>query len=120
MNPKISNPIDEYIKNSPDNVRKRLILIRQIVKKAAPKAEETINYRMPAFKMNGKYLVFFAGFNKHIGFYPTPSAIPKFRNELSKYKTSKGAIQFPLDKPLPVSLITRIVKFRVKENMGTE
>ena len=107
--------IDEYIRKSPEDVRKILIEIRKTIKKAAPKATEKISYGMPAFVLNGN-LVYFAAFKNHIGFYPTPSPIIAFKKELSSYKTSKGAIQFPIDKPIPYSLITKIVKFKVKEN----
>ena len=89
--------------------------MRAIIKKAAPKAEEVISYSMPAFKQSG-ILVYFAAQSKHIGFYPTASGIIDFKKELVDYKHSKGAIQFPYDKPLPVSLITQIVKFRVAED----
>ena len=88
---------------------------RQRAQKAAPKAEEAISYGMPAFKLNG-LLVWFAAYAKHIGFYPRVSAIAAFKKELSIYKGAKGSVQFPLDKPLPLALITRIVKFRAKEN----
>ncbi|MBA2421832.1 MAG: DUF1801 domain-containing protein, partial [Chitinophagales bacterium] len=89
---------------------------RVIIRKAAPKAEETINYAMPTFTLNGN-LVHFAAYKNHIGFYPTPSGIDAFKKELSLYKGAKGSVQFPIDKPLPWALITKIVKFRVKENL---
>ncbi len=108
--------IDEYIADSPKNVQVILKKIRATVKKAAPKAEETINYGIPTFTLNGN-LVHFAGFKSHIGFYPTPSGIEKFKKELSVYEGAKGSVKFPLDAPIPYALITRIVKFRVKENM---
>ena len=107
--------IDEYIDRAPKDVKKILVEIRKTVKKAAPKAVEKISYGMPAFALDGN-LVYFAAFKNHIGFYPMPSSIKSFRKELSSYKTSKGAIQFPLDKKIPLSLITKIVKFRVNEN----
>lgn len=107
--------IDTYIASFPKDTQKLLQQIRQIIHKAAPEAEETINYAMPTFKLHGN-LVHFAGYNHHIGFYPAPSGIVNFKKELAAYETSKGAIQFPLDKPLPVSIITQIVKFRVVEN----
>jgi len=108
--------IDEYIQSHPKDVQKILMEIRKTVKKAAPNAKEKISYGMPAFILNGN-LVYFAAFKNHIGFYPLPSGINSFKKELSTYKTSKGAIQFPIDKPMPLSLITKIVKYRVKEDM---
>ena len=93
--------------------------LRQTIRKAAPKAEEVISYQMPAFKFHGM-LVYFAGFKNHIGFYPTSSAIKAFNKELSAYAGAKGTVRFPLDKPIPVGLITKIVKHRVKENLAKE
>ena len=93
----------------------KLQKIRGIIKKAAPDAAEAIKYQIPTFVLNGN-LVHFAAFQKHIGFYPTPSGIEEFKGELSVYKSAKGSVQFPLDAPVPFSLITRIVNFRVKEN----
>jgi len=107
--------IDDYIAGFPEAVQKLLKQMREIISKAAPKAEEAIKYMMPTFTLHGN-LVHFAGYKNHIGFYPAPSGIESFKEELSKYKNSKGAVQFPLDKPLPVALITKIVKFRVKES----
>lgn len=107
--------IDEYIKSFPANVQVILIKLRQTIREAAPNAEETISYQMPAFKLNG-ILVWFAVHKNHIGFYPKPSAIAAFKDELAPYKSSKGAAQFPLDKPIPYDLVNRIVIFRVKEN----
>jgi uncharacterized protein YdhG (YjbR/CyaY superfamily) len=92
--------------------------VRATIKKVAPEAEETISYAIPTFKLNGRYLVYFAGCKNHIGLYPVPTAEKTFEKDLSSYKTSgKGAIQFPLDKPLPLKLISKIVKFRIKENL---
>ncbi|GAL85630.1 PF08818 domain protein [Sporocytophaga myxococcoides] len=107
--------VDEYISSFPPEVRPILEKLRQTIIKAAPKAEEVISYNMPAFKLNGA-LVYYAAYKKHVGFYPTNSGITEFADELADYKTSKGAIQFPLDKPLPTGLITKIVKFRIVEN----
>jgi uncharacterized protein YdhG (YjbR/CyaY superfamily) len=107
--------INEYISTFPDDVQLKLEQIRQIIRESAPESEETIKYRMPTFTLNGN-LVHFAGYARHIGFYPTPGPIEEFKKELSPYKTSKGAIQFPLDKDLPIDLIRRIVEFRRKEN----
>ncbi len=108
--------IDSYIAEQAAEVRERLEQIRQAVKITAPNAEEVISYGMPAFKYHGM-LVYFAAFKNHIGFYALPSGNEAFRKELSAYKQGKGSIQFPLDKRLPVSLIKKIVKFRVKENL---
>ena len=108
--------IDEYINAFPKDIQNILERMRETIRKAAPGAVETISYRMPAFKLNGN-LVFFAAFKKHIGFYPTASGIAAFKNKFAAYKFSKGAIQFPLDKPIPYDLVERIVLFRVKENV---
>lgn len=107
--------IDNYISGFPDEVQKLLEEIRAIISIAAPEAEETINYAMPTYKLNGN-LVHFAGYKRHIGFYPAPSAIEAFKEELAPYKWAKGSVQFSLDKPLPKSLITQMVTFRVEEN----
>lgn len=107
--------MDEYIAGLPKNIQKLLEEIRATIKAAAPGAEETINYGIPTFTLNGN-LVHFAAFKNHIGFYPTPSGIEAFKKELSIYEGAKGSVQFPLDKPLPLDLVTRIVKFRVEEN----
>jgi uncharacterized protein YdhG (YjbR/CyaY superfamily) len=109
--------IDEYISSFPKDVQKKLKEIRELVKKEAPHAEEKISYMMPAFYLEG-ILLYFAGYDRHIGFYPLPSGLNAFKEEISKYKNSKGAVQFPLDKPLPLPLIRKIVKFRIKENLS--
>ena len=109
--------IDEYLYDFPEAVQYMLEDLRQAIRNAAPKAVETINYQMPAFMLAGK-LVYFAGYKNHIGFYPTPSGITAFKDELSAYKCAKGTVQFPLDQPLPIDLISRIVKFRVEENLA--
>jgi uncharacterized protein YdhG (YjbR/CyaY superfamily) len=108
--------VDSYIKSFPDNVQILLKQIRATIKENAPDATESITYRMPAYKTNGKPLVYFAGFKSHIGFYATPTGHAKFSKELSKYKQGKGSVQFPLDKSMPLNLIGRIVKYRVEEN----
>lgn len=108
--------IDSYIAEQVPDVRERLEQIRQVVKTSAPKAEEVISYGMPAFKFHGM-LVYFAAFKNHIGFYALPSGNEAFQKELSAYKQGKGSIQFPLDQPVPLALIKKIVKFRVKENL---
>jgi len=112
---KTSVSVDEYIATADPHVRKALRDIREAIRSAAPNAEEVISYQMPAYKQNGM-VVFFAGYKNHIGFYPTGSGIENFKNEIAKYKGSKGAVQFPLDKPLPLPLIKKIVKFKLKEN----
>ena len=108
--------IDEYLVEFPDEIQKRMQELRSTIRKAAPQAEETINYAIPTFTLNGN-LVHFAGFKNHIGFYPAPSGIEAFKKELSVYEGAKGSVQFPLDKALPLTLVTKIVKFRVKENL---
>jgi uncharacterized protein YdhG (YjbR/CyaY superfamily) len=108
--------IDSYIQAQPIEVRERLEAIRQAIKATAPKAEEVISYNMPAFKFHGT-LVYFAVFKHHIGFYPFTTAITEFQKEISSYKNAKGSVQFPLDKPVPITLIKKIIKFRVKENL---
>jgi uncharacterized protein YdhG (YjbR/CyaY superfamily) len=108
--------MDEHIANSPKEVQAILKKIRTTIKRAAPDAEETINYGIPTFTLKGN-LVHFAGFKSHIGFYPTPSGIEKFKKELSVYEGAKGSVKFPLDKPIPYGLIEKIVIFRVKENL---
>ena len=112
----VPKTIDEYIAGFPNDVQDVLQKIRMTIRRAAPESEETISYKMPAFTLNGN-LVYFAGFEKHIGFYPIPTGIDKFKKELSVYKQGKGSVQFPLDKPIPYNLISKIVKFRVKENL---
>jgi uncharacterized protein YdhG (YjbR/CyaY superfamily) len=111
------NDIDSYIASFPEEIRKLLEQIRVAIRKAAPDAKETISYGMPAFEQNG-ILVYFAAFKNHIGFYPTASGVEAFKNDLSLYEGSKGTVRFPLDKPIPVELITRIVKFRINENIA--
>ncbi len=107
--------IDEYIQTNPPEIQPVLEKIRQTIHKAAPEATETISYQMPAFKMK-RVLVYFAGHKTYIGFYPTGSGIEAFKKELAGYKWSKGAVQFPLDKPMPFDLIKKMVAFRVKED----
>lgn len=110
--------IDEYVAGFPRGVQRILNQMRSIIKKAAPAAEETIKYRMPTFVLDGKNLVHFAAFKYHIGFYPTPSGIKRFKHELAGYKSAKGSVQFPLDTPIPFRLIEKIAAFRVKEVRG--
>ncbi|MET0636047.1 MAG: DUF1801 domain-containing protein [Chitinophagaceae bacterium] len=109
--------IDAYISTFPDGVQKLLEEVRTTIRKAAPDAVEAIKYAMPTYILNGN-LVHFAAFNNHIGFYPAPVGMKEFQGELSKYKTGKGSVQFPIDRPMPVALITKIVKFRVAGNLA--
>ena len=108
--------IDEYIAGFPEDVQKILEKIRTTIRKAAPDAEETIKYQMPTFTLNGN-LVHFAAYKKHIGFYPAPRGVEKFKQALSAYEGAKSTVRFPLDKPIPFGLISKIVKFRVKKNL---
>jgi uncharacterized protein YdhG (YjbR/CyaY superfamily) len=108
--------IDEYIRCYPQDVQDKLKKIRGAIRKAAPRAKEIISYRMPAYKLNSN-LVYFAAFKNHIGFFPTSGPIKKFKKELAQYKTNKGTIKFPLDKKIPLGLIIKITKFRVKEDL---
>lgn len=108
--------IDEYIASFPNDAQVVLEEMRAAIKAVAPEASEKISYGMPTFYLNGN-LVHFAAFTNHIGFYPIPTGLEAFKKELAKYKTGKGSVQFPLDKPIPLALIKKIVKFRVKENL---
>ncbi len=111
--------VDAFIEDFPSEVQKILIRLRETIRKAAPEAEETINYGIPTFKLKGN-LVHFSAYKKHIGFYPAPSAVIAFGKDLKSYKCSKGAVQFPLDKPVPYELVSRIVRFRVNENLSKD
>jgi len=108
--------IDEYIATFPTDVQKILEEVRGIIKAAAPEAREKISYQIAAFELNGKNLVHFAGWKNHISMYPIPSGTEAFNKEVSQYAEGKGTLKFPMDKPLPLKLITKIVKFRVAEN----
>jgi uncharacterized protein YdhG (YjbR/CyaY superfamily) len=108
--------IDEYIATFPDEVQKILQELRATIRASAPDAEEKISYQMPTFFLKGN-LVHFAAYKNHVGFYPTPSGIEKFQQELSKYEGAKGSVKFPIDQPLPLKLIQKIVEFRVLENL---
>jgi uncharacterized protein YdhG (YjbR/CyaY superfamily) len=110
--------IDEYIAGFPVETQKALAELRALIKAAAPGATESISYAIPTFDLNGRHLVHFAGYAKHVGFYPIPSGIEAFKEELKPYKQGKGSVQFPLGQPLPTALIRRIVEFRVRENTG--
>ena len=110
--------IDEYIDRFPRDTQEILKQIRTTIKKVVPDAEETISYGIPTFNLNGTYLIYFAAYKKHIGFYPVPGGIEKIDKEFASFKTSgKGTIQFPLNKPMPLNMITKLVKFKVKENI---
>jgi uncharacterized protein YdhG (YjbR/CyaY superfamily) len=111
------NEIDAYIAGFPKDVQEILEKIRETIRKAAPQAKETINYQIPTFTLEGNNLVHFAAFKKHVGFYPTPTGIERFQNELAAYEGAKGSVKFPLDQPIPYELISRIVAFRVQENL---
>jgi uncharacterized protein YdhG (YjbR/CyaY superfamily) len=115
MESKKFTSVAEYISSFPKETQKILLQIRETIKHTAPDAEEKIGYNMPAFTLNGP-LVYFAAFKNHIGFYATPTGHEKFAKELSKYNQGKGSVQFPLDEPMPLTLIKKIVTFRVKEN----
>ena len=114
---KVFKTIDEYISTFPKDIQSILRELRQVIRESAPGAEVAISYQMPTFRLNGN-LVHFAAFKNHVGFYPTPSAIEAFKEKLSTYKTSKGAVQFPLTEPIPFDLVKEIVRYRVKENMS--
>jgi uncharacterized protein YdhG (YjbR/CyaY superfamily) len=111
------NEVEKYILAFPNEVQEILNKIRTLIKDAASEVTESIAYGMPAYKTNGKPLVYFAAFKNHIGFYATPTGHEQFLKELSKYKQGKGSVQFPLDKPIPYDLIGQIIKFRVQENL---
>ncbi len=109
------NEVDAYINEFPVEVQERLTSIRNTILESAPQATERICMRMPTYDLNGKWLVHFAGYQKHIGFYPQPEGIIAFKEKLTDYKTTKGTVQFPLNRPLPLDLIREIVSFRVAE-----
>lgn len=111
--------VDAYIQQYPEATQKAMQVVRAAIKAAAPGVEELISYKMPAYKLNG-VLVYFAAYNNHVGFYATPTGHNKFKKELSIYKTGKGSVQFPLDQPMPIELIKKIVQFRVKENLDKQ
>jgi len=108
--------VDDYVNSFPVGTQILLEKVRAVIKEASPEAVESISYAMPAYKLNGKPLVYFAGYKGHIGFYATPTGHTEFAEELSKYKQGKGSVQFPIDEPLPLDLIRNIVLFRASEN----
>lgn len=109
--------IDEYIAGFPMQTKTVLEQVRKIIKNTAPDAEETISYAIPAFTINKKYLVYFAGYKNHVSLYPAPTGTASFEKEIRAYRSGKGTVQFQLDKPLPIDLVTKIVKYRMKENL---
>jgi uncharacterized protein YdhG (YjbR/CyaY superfamily) len=109
--------MDEYIATFPDDVQEILIQVRSTIKAAAPKAEETISYDIPTFTMNGKYLIYFAGWKNHISIYPIPGGDAAFRKAIEPFVSGKGTLKFPLDKPIPSKLITRMVKLQIADNL---
>lgn len=115
MNTTFTN-VDQYIQGFEEETQERLIALRKLIRETAPEAVESISYGMPAYKVNGKPLVYFAGYKSHIGFYATPTGHKAFEEELSKYKQGKGSVQFPLSEALPIKLIKEIVLFRLAEN----
>jgi uncharacterized protein YdhG (YjbR/CyaY superfamily) len=117
MDKKQYKSIDEYISGFPENIQNILQNLRRVIHQAAPDAQETISYGMPAFRLDG-ILVYFAAFKDHIGFFPTSSGVSAFARELAPYDTSKGTIRFALDQPIPDELVAKIVKFRVQENLN--
>jgi uncharacterized protein YdhG (YjbR/CyaY superfamily) len=110
--------IDEYIATFPRDVQAILEELRRTIRDEAPEAEETISYGIPTFDLNGRHLVHFAAYKNHVGFYPTSSGISAFRKELSTYEVSKGTVRFSIGEPLPLDLVKKIVRYRVKENLG--
>ena len=114
--PTAPTTINEYIAGFPTDVQKILQKVRDTIRKAAPRAEETISYKMPTFNLDGRHLIYFAAYKKHIGVYPVPSGDEKFKEQIARYQAGKGTLQFPLDQPIPYTLIARIVKLRAKES----
>jgi uncharacterized protein YdhG (YjbR/CyaY superfamily) len=108
--------IDQYIAAFPPDVRAILKRIRATIRKAAPGAKESISYRIAAFKLDGKPLIYFAAYKSHVGLYPAPRGVPKFKKQLSRYAGGTGTVRFPFDKPIPLDLVARIVKFRIEDN----
>lgn len=113
-----SNSIDEYIDTFPEDVQTVLKQVRKTIKAAAPQAGEKISYGIPTFTLNGKYLIYFAGWKHHISIYPIPTADDSFNQEIAPYVAGKGTLKFPVDKPIPLKLITKIVKLNVAENLA--
>jgi uncharacterized protein YdhG (YjbR/CyaY superfamily) len=116
MKREVAANIDEYIAGFPEDTQKKLNQLRSTIRKAAPGVEEKISYAIPCFTLDGRYLIYFAGFANHVSVYPAPRENDAFKEELSQFKGGKGTVQFPLNKPIPTDLVNRIVKFRIKEN----
>ena len=114
----MARDIDQYIARFPEEIQEILQKIRMTIRKAAPQAEETISYQIPTFNLHAHYLIYFAAYKKHISLYPAPIGVPEFEEEISPYVSGKGTLQFPLNKPIPYKLITKIVRFRAKENLA--
>jgi uncharacterized protein YdhG (YjbR/CyaY superfamily) len=114
--PSTAGSIDEYIAAFPADTQKALREMRELIRASAPAATETISYAIPTFDLNGRHLVHFAGYARHIGFYPIPTGIEAFKKDFEPYKQGRGSVQFPLSQPLPADLIRRVVEFRVEEN----
>jgi len=114
-----TSPIDDYIEGFPPETQQVLEEMRSLIRSIVPDAVETIAYAIPTFDLDGRHLVHFAGFAKHVGFYPTPSGIAAFKDEIKQYKSAKGSVQFPLSEPMPWDLIRRMVQFRLDESTGT-
>jgi uncharacterized protein YdhG (YjbR/CyaY superfamily) len=113
----VTKAIDDYIAGFPKESQEIMQKIRATIRKAVPDATETISYKIPTFNLNGHHLVYFAAYKKHIGMYPVPTGDAEFRREIATYQTGKGTLQFPLDQPIPYKVITKIVKFRIKETL---
>lgn len=114
------NNIDDYIANFPQETQEVLQQMRATIHKVAPGVEEKISYGMPTFNLNKHYLVYFAGYKNHVGLYPAPIGVDEFKEDMKPYKTGKGSIQFPLDRPMPWNLISRIIEYRIDENLKKE
>jgi uncharacterized protein YdhG (YjbR/CyaY superfamily) len=108
--------IDEYIANFPSDVRELLEQVRATIREAAPEAQETISYQIPSFRLKGQYLIYFAGYKKHIGLYPVPSGDVDFDQQVAAYRAGKGTLRFPLDQPIPFELIAKVVQYRARDN----
>jgi uncharacterized protein YdhG (YjbR/CyaY superfamily) len=113
---KAPKTMDEYIASFPEEIRQILQKVKAVIREEAPEAGETISYGIPTFTLNGRYLIYFAGYKRHISVYPAPTGIPEFEADTAAYRSGKGTLRFPLDQPVPLELIRRIVRFRVKES----
>ena len=118
MSNTVPQNIDDYIADFPPEIQEILQRVRETIRKAAPDAEETISYNIPTFNLKGHYLIYFAGYKKHIGLYPVPIGNEELKEEMAPYVSGKGTLKFPLDKPIPYGLIRKLVKFRIRENLA--